>query len=71
MKLTFEAGVDDQPKRVQMRFDNEYDLAEIRRWRSRRGGAPTRAARLQPLGRAAQCRTPPPSGHCRTDPDAA
>ena len=34
MKLTFEADVDGQPKLVQMRFGNERDLAELRRWRS-------------------------------------
>ena len=33
MKLTFEADVDVQPKPVQMRFGNESDLAELRRWR--------------------------------------
>src|SRR6266436_4904099 len=32
MKLTFEADVDGQPKLVQMRFGNERDLAELRRW---------------------------------------
>src|SRR2546430_13598659 len=34
MKLTFEADVDGQPKPVQMRFGNDSDLAELRRWRS-------------------------------------
>ncbi len=34
MKLTFEADVDGQPKSVRMRFGNESDLAELRRWRS-------------------------------------
>jgi len=34
MKLAFEADVDGQPKPVQMRFGNESDLAELRRWRS-------------------------------------
>ena len=34
MKLTFEADVDGQPKPVQLRFGNENDLAELRRWRS-------------------------------------
>jgi len=34
MKLTFKADVDGQPKPVQMRFGNERDLAELRRWRS-------------------------------------
>ena len=34
MKLTFEADVDGEPKPVQMRFGNQSDLAELRRWRS-------------------------------------
>jgi hypothetical protein len=34
MRLTFEADVDSQPKLMQMRFGNESDLAELRRWRS-------------------------------------
>src|SRR5258708_7892300 len=34
MKLTFEADVDGQTKPVQMRFGNDSDLAELRRWRS-------------------------------------
>jgi hypothetical protein len=34
MNLTFEADVGGQPKPVQMRFGNESDLAELRRWRS-------------------------------------
>jgi len=33
MKLAFEADVDGQPRPVQMRFGNEADLAELRRWR--------------------------------------
>lgn len=32
--LAFEADVDGQPKPVQMRFGNESELAELRRWRS-------------------------------------
>jgi hypothetical protein len=32
MKLTFESDVDGQPKPVQMRFGDENDLAELRRW---------------------------------------
>jgi len=34
MELTFEADVSGQPRRVQMRFGNETDLTELRRWRS-------------------------------------
>jgi len=34
MNLTFEADVDGQPKPVQMRYGDENDLAELRRWRS-------------------------------------
>jgi len=34
MNLTFTADVDGQPKPVQMRFGDESDLAELRRWRS-------------------------------------
>jgi hypothetical protein len=34
MNLTFDADVDGQPKPVQMRFGDENDLAELRRWRS-------------------------------------
>lgn len=52
MKLTFEADVDGQPKRVQMRFGNERDLAELCRWRS-----PARL-RANPQLRAAIHRNP-------------
>jgi hypothetical protein len=34
MNLTFEAEVDGQPRPVQMRFGDEKDLVELRRWRS-------------------------------------
>ena len=34
MKLTFEADVDGQPQPVHLRFGNERDLTELRRWRS-------------------------------------
>jgi len=34
MNLTFEADVDGQQKPVQMRFGDENDLAELRRWSS-------------------------------------
>ncbi len=34
MNSTFNADVDGQPRQVQLRFGDENDLAELRRWRS-------------------------------------